>query len=109
MANIRKVLGQLSAGLQTDQDLYTVPSGSDAVVSSLVVCNRGIDPTSFRVAIRPGGEALADKHYIYYDTSISANDSFAATLGITLAEGDVVSIYANSSTLSFNIFGQENS
>jgi hypothetical protein len=38
---------------------------------------------------------------------IDGNDSFAATLGITLATTDVVSVYATLATLSFNLFGQE--
>lgn len=109
MATIRKVLGQISPDATTNTTLYTVPSATDTVVSSIVVCNRGAAETYFRVAVRPAGEALENKHYIYYDTIVASGDTFAATLGLTLAATDVVTVYATLATLSFNLFGQENS
>jgi glucose-6-phosphate dehydrogenase assembly protein OpcA len=109
MATIRKVLGQSSPLATTNTTLYTVPSATDTVVSSIVVCNRGAAETYFRVAVRPAGEAIADKHYLYYDVIVASGDTFAATLGLTLATTDVVTVYATAATLSFNLFGQENS
>ena len=109
MATLRKVLGQSSPLATTNTTLYTVPAATDAVVSSIVVCNRGASETYFRVAVRPAGEAIADKHYIYYDAIIGGNDTFIATIGLTLAATDVMTVYATVATLSFNLFGQENS
>lgn len=108
MANALKVLGQLDPSATTLTTLYTVPSSTTAVISSIVVCNRSATPTTFRIAIRPAGAAIDNKHYIYYDLAIPGNDSFTATLGISLATTDVVSVYATLATLSFNAFGQEN-
>lgn len=107
MAITTKVLGQLNPSAATLSTLFTVPALTSTVVSTLVICNRSAVPTSFRIAIRPTGEAINDKHYLYYDVLIDGNDSFAATLGITLATTDVVSVYATLATLSFNLFGQE--
>jgi hypothetical protein len=45
--------------------------------------------------------------YLYYDVTLAGNDTFIATIGITLATTDVVSVYATLATLSFNLFGQE--
>lgn len=108
MANIRKVLAQLAPASGGDATLYTVPASTDTVISSLVVCNRGSTEASFRVSIQPGGGAVDDANYIYYDVSVAGNDTFAATLGITLAQTDVVTVYVSDATLSFNLFGQEN-
>jgi hypothetical protein len=109
MATIRKVLGQSSPLATTNTTLYTVPSATDTVVSSIVVCNRGASETYFRIAVRPAGEEIADKHYLYYDVIVASGDTFAATLGLTLATTDVVTVYATAATISFNLFGQENS
>jgi len=38
---------------------------------------------------------------------IAANDSTTLTLGITLAATDVVTVYASSADMSFNVFGTE--
>jgi glucose-6-phosphate dehydrogenase assembly protein OpcA len=108
MATELKILGQSNPSATTLTDCYTVPSATSAVISSLVVCNRSTTATSFRIAIRKAGASIANEHYIYYDVAIGGNDTFIATVGITLEATDVVSVYATLATLSFNLFGQEN-
>lgn len=108
MAIAIKVLGQSNPSAATLTTLYTVPALTTAVGSSIVVCNRSVTATSFRIAVRPLGAAIANEHYIYYDVAIGGNDTFIATIGITLATTDVVSVYATLATLSFNLYGQEN-
>lgn len=109
MATIYKVLGQTGPTGTTLSDLYTVPGGSSAVCSTLVVCNRGAS-TPFRVAVRPTGTAIADRHYLIYDNYVNQYDSVFLTLGVTLGSTDVVSVYqstAGTGTLSFSLFGSE--
>lgn len=103
-----KVLGQQNPSAATLATAYTVPAATTANVRTITICNRSAVATSFRVAVRPGGAAISNEHYIYYDVPIAGNDTYAAELGITLAATDVISVYATLATLSFNIFGQEN-
>lgn len=103
----RKILGQAALAATTNTDVYTVPSGKSAVVSTLVVSNRGSAATTYRVAVRPAGAALADAHYIVYGASIPANSSDMFTIGITLAATDVVTVYAVAATVSVSLFGDE--
>jgi len=107
MATTYKVLGQLNPSATTLTTLYTVPSATSTVVSTLMICNQAGTNASFRVAIRPAGASISALHYLSYDTVVPANDSIALTLGITLATTDVVSVYASSATISFNLFGSE--
>ena len=107
MATTYKVLGQQNPSATTLTTLYTVPSSTSAVVSTLMICNQAAATATFRIAIRPAGATLDLKHYLSYDTVIPANDSIALTLGITLATTDVVSVYASTTTLSFSLFGSE--
>lgn len=106
MATTYKVLGQSAPSATTNTSLYTVPSATSAVCSTLAVCNRGIS-TNFRVAVRPGGASIADQHYIVYDNYVNQYDTIFLTLGVTLAATDVVTIYAGAATLSFSLFGSE--
>lgn len=73
----------------------------------MVVANRSAIATSFRVSVSPAGAADSDEQYLYYDIAIPGNDTFAATMGVTLAATDVVRVYATLATLSFNFFGVE--
>ena len=106
MANSYKVLGQSAPSATTATTLYTVPSSTSAVASTLAICNRGAS-TTFRVAIRPGGATLANQHYIVYDNYVNQYDTVFLTIGATLATTDVVTIYAGSANLTFNLFGTE--
>lgn len=107
MATTYKVLGQSNPSATTATTLYTVPSATKAVVSTITVCNQASSAATFRIAVRPDAESLAAKHYVAYDSTVAANDTTALTLGITLDAADVVTVYASTATLSFNAFGSE--
>lgn len=102
-----KVLAQSAPSATTATDLYTVGASKQAVISTLVVCNRGATATTFRIAVRPDGTALANSHYIAYDVAIAANDSTNLTLGLTADASDVVTVYAGNANLTFSAFGSE--
>ena len=107
MATAYKVLGQSAPSATTATTLYTVPSATEAVISTITIANRAAASATFRVAIRPAGATLANQHYVAYDSTVPANDTISLTLGITLAATDIVTVYASTANFSFNIFGSE--
>ena len=107
MANTYKILGQIAPGATTEEALYTVPASTSAVISSIVICNRGTTATTFRVSIIPTNTITTSKDYLYYDVTLAGNDTFIATVGITLAAANIVRVYAGNGNLSFNLFGTE--
>ena len=107
MANAYKVLGQSAPAATTATALYTVPAATEAVISTIVVANRAATAGSFRLSVRPNGATQANEHYLAYDVPIAANDSTTLTLGITVDATDVITVYASSADMSFNVFGSE--
>jgi len=107
MANAYKVLGQSAPAATTATALYTVPAATEAVISTIVIANRAATAGSFRLSVRPNGAAQANQHYLAYDVPIAANDSTTLTLGITVDATDVITVYASSGDMSFNVFGSE--
>lgn len=107
MANTYKVLGQSNPSATTLTAAYTVPAATSAIVSSLVVVNRSATTTTFRISVATAGAADNNNQYLYYDITIPGNDTFIATVGITLATTDVVRVYATLATLTFSLFGSE--
>jgi len=105
MATRYQVLGQVAPDATTATTLYTVPSGKDAVVSTIIVANRGAVDGIYRIAVRPSGATLANHHYLAYDVSVGPSDSTTITIGITLAATDVITIYSATADLSFSAFG----
>jgi hypothetical protein len=102
-----KVLGQVAPSATTATTLYTVPSSTEAVISTVVVCNRSASNRTFRLAVRPNGATLANEHYLAYDVTVGLSDSTTLTLGITMDAGDVLTVYASTTDLSFSAFGSE--
>jgi hypothetical protein len=107
MATAYKVLGQVAPAATTATTVYTVPSATEAVVSSVSVCNRAGAAGTFRLAVRPDGAALANQHYLAYDTAVSANDTIILTVGLTLDAADVLEVYASSADMSVQAYGSE--
>ena len=108
MATTYKVLGQSNPAAATATTLYTCPSATQTIISSIVVCNQNTaGSATYRIAVRPDGAALAAQHYIAYDTTVAAGNSTALTLGMTIDSTDIVTVYASSSTVSFTAFGSE--
>lgn len=107
MASSYKVLGQVAPAANTDTTLYTVPALTQAVISTINVCNQNNTAITFRIAVRPAGVTLAGLHYITYDTTVPAFDSLPVTIGITLATTDVITVRANTTGVSFSAFGSE--
>lgn len=107
MPQTHKVLGQVNPSATTATILYTTPSSTSTIVSSLTIANLASSAATYRVAVRPSGETLANKHYLAYDSSLPANDSTILTMGITLSSTDVVTVYASSANVAFSLFGVE--
>ena len=107
MATTYKVLGQVNPTATTETTLYTVPAGTQTVVSTISVANLTQGELIFRIAIRPAGATLATQHYIAYDSKVSGNDTTFITVGATLGATDVITVYASTANIVFNAFGSE--
>jgi glucose-6-phosphate dehydrogenase assembly protein OpcA len=107
MATTYKVLGQSIPAATTQATLYTVPSATQAVVSSIVICNQATSAATFRLAIRIAGATLTAAQYIAYDVTVGASDSTVLTMGLTLGAADLLTVYASTATVSFSAYGSE--
>lgn len=107
------ILSQTFPAAATLTASYTVPGATQTVVSSITVCNHSTTASdSIRISVSVNGAADATKQYIYGGSTgaglaIGPNDSFVATLGITLGAGDIVRVYSVNGTCSFNVFGSQ--
>ena len=102
-----KVLGQVAPSATTDTTLYTVPTATEAVISTIIVANRATSAATYRIAIRPDAATLANQHYIAFDVTVGAGDSTTLTLGLTLNAADVITVRGSTADLSFSAFGSE--
>jgi len=54
MATTYKVLAQSAPSATTETTLYTVPSSTSAVVSTIAITNQAGTSGTYRIAVRPG-------------------------------------------------------
>ena len=108
MPAVYKILAQAAPSATTESTLYTVPNGYSSVVSTIAVANQSGTAGTYRIAVRPAADSsTAQKHWIVYGATVGASDSIMLTLGVTLAAGDVVRVYASNANMSFSAFGSE--
>jgi len=107
MSDIIKVLGQVDTAATTVTTLYTVPNLTQTTISSFVACNRTGSAITFRLSVHVAGASADDKQYLFYDKSVTANDTLTVVIGMTLGQADVLKVYASAVDMSFNLFGVE--
>jgi hypothetical protein len=108
MATTYKVLGQSAPSTTSNADLYTVPSATSAVVSTVVIANTSASYATARIFVRIAGAAAAAANAIAYDISIPNNTKVAFTDGMSLAATDIITVQTGTANaLTFTLFGTE--
>jgi hypothetical protein len=108
MATTYKVLGQVNPSDTNNANLYTVPSGTSTVISTLVITNVTATVAVARVYVRQAGVSATTNNAIAYDVSVPANSLNTFTLGITMGATDVLTVNsATADALAFHLFGSE--
>jgi hypothetical protein len=107
MPTVYKVLGQVAPSATTNTTLYTVPSATSTVVSTINVANTGGAADLVRIAVRPAGATLANLHYITFAVQVPSGSVYTYTSGVTLATTDIITVYSTTGTSSFSAFGSE--
>jgi hypothetical protein len=106
MATTYKVLGQL-APASTSGDLYTVPSVTEAVISTINVVNTGTTNSTISIAIRKNGATLATNQYIVNGLIVNPKVTFTYTSGLTMDATDVITVSSTNNDCAFSAFGSE--
>lgn len=99
-----------ACAVQRAINLYTVPSASSAVVSTLAVANNLTHSGYFSAYVVKSGDSATsppDKSIIFNRIAVDPGESYNATLGYTLAAGDRVVVRASHAGMHFNLFGSE--
>lgn len=89
--------------------LYTCPSSTNTIVTTLFVCNRNDNTVAnFTVAhVKNGGTAQLSFADYLYDLYISGKDTFASTSGISMSAGDSILVWSNQLRVNFVAEGIE--
>jgi len=107
MTTTYKVLGQNAPSANTATTLYTVPSATSAVCSTLTVCNGSGANANVSVQVAVANAASATSQYLVNNNNVVSGDTLFMTLGVTLAATDTVRVTASGANVAFQLFGSE--
>ena len=108
MPTAYKILGQAAPANTSNADLYTVPSSTQTVVSTIAIANTAASSALGRIFVVPSAGSASTANAIVYDYSFEGNSTVTLTLGITLTTGDKIIVRsATANVLTFHAFGSE--
>jgi hypothetical protein len=87
--------------------LYTTPASTEAVISSLVICNQSSSSITIRVGLDTTEGTPGQDEFLIYDAAVAGNDTVALSLGIALDAGKYVRVSSSADTCSFSAFVSE--
>lgn len=106
MPTTYKILGQSNPAANTNATLYTVPTSTSAVVSTIAVCNYASSSATYRISVSASATP-ANTEWLVYDATLPANDTVTLTLGITAQAARLIVVRASSASVTFSAFGSE--
>ena len=110
MATVYKRLGaaQGNGTIGTAANIYTCPSATATVVSTINVCNTSSTAGTFTIGISTASATYQAAGYLVYQGAIAGNDSIGLTFGATLDDTNKYMVASSSAnTISFSVFGSE--
>ena len=100
-----QVQGTASTG--TYATLYTTPSATEAVISSLVITNQASSDVTVRIGLDTTAGTPGASEWLVYDAVVAGNDTIALTLGVTLDASKYVRVSSSANTCNFSAFLSE--
>lgn len=105
-----KRLGAIAPSANTQTNVYVVPAATEAVISTITICNQTASNASYSLIVMPTGSFASPSsnvNFIVRGAVVPAADSIILTLGLTANAGTVVAANTSFSNVSFAIFGSE--
>jgi hypothetical protein len=110
MAQNFKRLGAINPTANTQTNVYVVPAATEAVISTITVCNQSADNASFSLIQMIASEFASPAPaatFLVRGAVVPAADTLVLTMGITANAGSIIAANTNSPNISFGAFGSE--
>jgi hypothetical protein len=105
-----KRLGAIAPGANTQTNVYVVPAATEAVISTITICNQTAANGLFSIALMPASvfaSPSANVHFVTRDVVVPAADTVFLTLGLTANAGTVIAANVSLANISIGLFGSE--
>lgn len=87
--------------------LYTAATGVETIIKQIYICNRG-SLCTFRLHHDEGGTTYDTANALYYDKTVTANETLVLSDEFFMLEGDSIGISSDpADNLTFSLYGEE--
>jgi hypothetical protein len=100
-----QVQGTASTG--TFATLYTTPADTQAIISTIVICNTAATSATYRIGLATSATTPSASEWLVYDSVVAGNDSVCLTLGISLSALKFIRVSSSANTTTFSAFVSE--
>jgi hypothetical protein len=98
---------QGTSGVGTYATLYTAPSATTAVISTIAVVNTASANATYRIGFASSATTPAAADWLIYDGVVPANDTLFLSVGATITAGTFIRVSSSANTVSFQAFVSE--
>jgi len=110
-----KKLGAVVPTANTQTNVYVVPASTEAVLSTITICNQSTVNTSYSLAYYYKNEfadgTVSDpspaRCFLVRGAVVPAADTIVLTMGLTANAESIITCNATGSDISFSAFGSE--
>ena len=99
------VQGTASTGTYTT--LYQVPAGTQAVISTIAICNTASAAATYRIGFDDTEGTPGASEWLIYDATVAPNDTVFLSVGAALAAEKYVRVSSSADTATFQAFVSE--
>lgn len=108
MSQLHKLLGRSNPAAATPTTLYTAPSSTTTLVSSLHICNTDVNNSdSVQIMFVPSGGSAGVSNAIIFNLVIPPGNPFIMNTVPVLMTGDFISVRSANGTTCFTASGVE--
>lgn len=98
---------QGTADTGTYATLYTTPTATQAVISTIVVCNTAATTATYRIGLDTTEGTPGASEWLVYDSVVAGNDSVCLTIGVSLDALKYIRVSSSANTVTFSAFVSE--
>lgn len=98
---------QGTSSINTYATLYTVPSSTESVISTIAICNTASASATYRIGFDDTAGTPGASEWLVYGASISGNDTVFLTIGVSIPTGTFIRVSSSADTVTFQAFVSE--
>ena len=98
---------QGTSSVSTYATLYTVPANTEAVISTIAICNTASAAATYRIGFDDTEGTPSSSEWLVYDATVGANDTIFLSVGAALEAEKYVRISSSADTVTFQAFVSE--